>query len=54
MKLKMVVVDLELSRRQKRILGVGLAAAVVMGRGAAALAAVPHTFAPNETLRRQI
>jgi hypothetical protein len=51
MKLKVVVVDLEMSRRQKRIAGLvaGLAAVGVLA--SVAVAQVPHTFAAGDVLK---
>jgi len=49
MKLKLVVVDLELSRRQKTALAAALGAAVLMV-GAVAVADVPNTFVAGDTL----
>jgi len=49
MKLKLVVVDLELTRRQKRIRAGGLAVAVMLVAGAA-WAEVPNTFVAQQTL----
>lgn len=50
MKLKMVVVDLELTLRQKRLGASGLAVAAMLAAGAA-WADVPNTFVAGETLK---
>ncbi len=50
MKLKVVVVDLELTHRQKRVATGSIALAVALAAGAA-LADVPKTFVAGETLR---
>jgi len=49
MKLKLVVVDLELSRRQRLLGAAGLGAAILMV-GAVAVADVPNTFVAGDTL----
>jgi len=49
MKLKLVVVDLELSRRQRMLGAAGLGAAILMV-GAVAVADVPNTFVAGGTL----
>jgi len=49
MKLKLVVVDLELSRRQRMLGAAGLGAAILMV-GAVAVADVPNTFVAGDTL----
>lgn len=50
MKLKLAVVDMELTKRQKRLVGGLVAAVVALGGAAVALAAVPKTFVGGETL----
>lgn len=50
MKLKMIVVDLELSKRTKRWLGGCVGALVVLGGGAIAYASVPHTWNDGDLL----
>lgn len=50
MKMKLVVVDLELTRNQKKVAAVALAC-VALGAGTSiAFAAVPHTFATGDVL----
>jgi len=49
MKLKLVVLDLELSRRQKTLGAAGLGAAILLV-GAVAVADVPNTFVAGDTL----
>ncbi len=49
MKLKVVVVDLELTRRQKSVVGAGLALTVALSAGIAL--AAPKTFVAGETLK---
>jgi hypothetical protein len=50
MKLKLVVLDLELSRRAKRILAAGAIAALALGAGAVAYANVSHTWSDGDAL----
>lgn len=50
MKMKLVVVDLELTRRQKRMAAIGLALAATLTAGGA-LADVPNTFEAGQTLK---
>jgi len=50
MKLKLVVVDLELTRRQRGAMGAGLSLALLLV-GAVALGDVPVTFVAGETLK---
>jgi hypothetical protein len=51
MKLKVVVLDLELSRRAKRIVAIAsVALPLLLGAGALALASVPPTFNDGDTL----
>lgn len=50
MKLKLVVVDLEIAPRTKRNLLLVVTPLAVLGLGLAAWAAVPNEFAPGETL----
>jgi hypothetical protein len=49
MKLKVVVVDLELTRRQKRLAGAGVALTVALTAGVAL--AAPKTFVAGQTLK---
>lgn len=50
MKIKLVVIDLELSARAKRIAAAVLVPALVLGGGAVAYAKVQHTWADGDTL----
>ncbi len=50
MKLKLVVVDLELSRRARRIAVLGAVCAAVLGGAALAGASVPHAWSDGEVL----
>jgi len=50
MRLKLVVIDLELTRRQKTAVGAGLSLALLLV-GAVALGDVPVTFAAGDTLK---
>jgi hypothetical protein len=50
MKLKLVVIDLELSKRAKRIAAAALVPALVLAGGAIAYANVPHTWKDSDTL----
>jgi len=49
-KIKLVVVDLELSRRTRRAATAAAAALLAVGAGAVAYASVPHTWTDGETL----
>ena len=51
MKLKIVTVDLELTRRQRRIGMLAGAVAVAALGASVAVAMVPHTFAAGQTLK---
>lgn len=50
MKMKIVVIDLELSRRTKRLAAAAVVAAIAIGAGAIAYASVPHTWNDGDTL----
>jgi hypothetical protein len=50
MKLKLVVVDLELSKRMKRVAAAALVPALVLAGGAIAYANVPHTWNDKDVL----
>jgi hypothetical protein len=50
MKLKLVVIDLELSKRAKRVAAAVLVPVVVLAGGAIAYANVPHTWNDGDTL----
>lgn len=50
MKIKLVVVDLELSRRTRRLAVLGAISAAVLGAAAFAAASVPHTWNDGEVL----
>jgi formylglycine-generating enzyme required for sulfatase activity len=51
MKIKMVIVDLELSKREKRIVAGALVPVLLLLGGAIAKANVPHTWNKGDTLR---
>jgi hypothetical protein len=53
MKIKMIVVDLELSTRAKRIAAAAAIPLLVLGGGAVAYANVPHTWKDGDVLRAE-
>jgi hypothetical protein len=50
MKLKLVVVDLELSSLQRRIVGAAIVPAMLLGGAVVAYASVPHSWADGDVL----